>query len=621
MNNHLFLFTIGPVQSFIAQARKTQDLWSGSYLLSYLIDETRKHAIEKLEIKPDDFIFPSESNKLDNNIASLPNRLLLQVTSPKNIGNTLEQFVRDLFIEIIKFPFNKLQDEFIKEFGNFEDNIENQANDFLEIYWVAIPFTEENYNRNYRELEFLLGARKNIKNFSYSEEHGVKCPICGERAAIHSQNKFSKKDILWLWKKISARYPIINANETLCPICLAKRFLPNYLNAKNNKTFDFNDIRFPSTSEVSASKFKLDLLENHIFSSFEQKFPKEFNKKGLSGCLLPKNVKSNNEENSTIDGHWLYKENFTKKEFSKYFANTGLSENKFLNIPDRINIGKKSSYYAVIFMDGDNMGKKITQLSFEEHKNFSRILADFSSQIVPYIVEEEFLGKLIYAGGDDLAALINLNDLLPVLEKLRKEFSNFLNSNRFKYPSIKENFTMSAGVCIAHYKAPFSLTLQIAGEMENKAKNIKDASCEQMKNAVAISVMSHSGNNKETVFPWEYENSKKSSTDLMLTLQGLISQDILSKNFIYVLKDEFSRIINKDGKTVNEIKDYKNELVETELKRIIKRKTKKGISREKKDLVDKINIELFSFCKNELNLNLTNFISFLEITNVISREM
>ncbi len=34
MNNHLFLFTLGPVQSFIAQARKTQDLYAGSETLS-----------------------------------------------------------------------------------------------------------------------------------------------------------------------------------------------------------------------------------------------------------------------------------------------------------------------------------------------------------------------------------------------------------------------------------------------------------------------------------------------------------------------------------------------------------------------------------------------------------
>ncbi|NTW88345.1 MAG: hypothetical protein HGB26_04300 [Desulfobulbaceae bacterium] len=30
---YLFLFTIGPVQSFIAQARKTRDLYAGSAIL------------------------------------------------------------------------------------------------------------------------------------------------------------------------------------------------------------------------------------------------------------------------------------------------------------------------------------------------------------------------------------------------------------------------------------------------------------------------------------------------------------------------------------------------------------------------------------------------------------
>jgi len=37
MNKYLFLFTISPVQSFIAQARKTKDLYDGSKLLTDLI--------------------------------------------------------------------------------------------------------------------------------------------------------------------------------------------------------------------------------------------------------------------------------------------------------------------------------------------------------------------------------------------------------------------------------------------------------------------------------------------------------------------------------------------------------------------------------------------------------
>jgi CRISPR-associated protein Cmr2 len=51
------LFQVGPVQEFIAQARSTRDLWSGSYLLSWLI----MHAIKALadECGPDALIFPS----------------------------------------------------------------------------------------------------------------------------------------------------------------------------------------------------------------------------------------------------------------------------------------------------------------------------------------------------------------------------------------------------------------------------------------------------------------------------------------------------------------------------------------------------------------------------------
>jgi CRISPR-associated protein Cmr2 len=37
MNSTLLKLQIGPVQDFIAQARSTRDLWSGSYVLSWLM--------------------------------------------------------------------------------------------------------------------------------------------------------------------------------------------------------------------------------------------------------------------------------------------------------------------------------------------------------------------------------------------------------------------------------------------------------------------------------------------------------------------------------------------------------------------------------------------------------
>ncbi len=56
-NPGLLLFTLGPVQAFIATARKTADLFGGSYLLSYLVWTAIKPIIEQWG--PDHLIYPS----------------------------------------------------------------------------------------------------------------------------------------------------------------------------------------------------------------------------------------------------------------------------------------------------------------------------------------------------------------------------------------------------------------------------------------------------------------------------------------------------------------------------------------------------------------------------------
>src|SRR5439155_5591596 len=110
------LFQIGPVQDFIIQARKTQDLWAGSFLLSFLISQATL-AVAK-EIGPDAIIYPqlrgvpladwswhnqgilpekfraSHHNELLT--PNLPNRFLAVI--PKNWtndGKTLPQIAED----------------------------------------------------------------------------------------------------------------------------------------------------------------------------------------------------------------------------------------------------------------------------------------------------------------------------------------------------------------------------------------------------------------------------------------------------------------------------------------------------------------------------------------------
>src|SRR5579883_270591 len=45
MSEHLLLVTVGPVQEFIAQARRTRDLWYGSHLLSELGRAAARHLL------------------------------------------------------------------------------------------------------------------------------------------------------------------------------------------------------------------------------------------------------------------------------------------------------------------------------------------------------------------------------------------------------------------------------------------------------------------------------------------------------------------------------------------------------------------------------------------------
>lgn len=53
----MLLFQLGPVQEFIAQARSTRDLWSGSYLLSWLMAHAMKAVSDR--VGPDAIIFPN----------------------------------------------------------------------------------------------------------------------------------------------------------------------------------------------------------------------------------------------------------------------------------------------------------------------------------------------------------------------------------------------------------------------------------------------------------------------------------------------------------------------------------------------------------------------------------
>lgn len=627
---YLFLFSIGPVQSFIEAARKTQDLWAGSYLLSYLV----KAAIAKTESerakseKDLEIVFPLLSSGSDNEAAILPNHLLLHLRSGwdemklRDLGSGLQGSVRTAFEDICKFGKRKISDA--------KDLSSRHVEDMLELYWAAVAVNPTlRHGDNFRRTEIALAARKNLKIFKQAApEQSLKCSLCGERQALHLPGKSDFRDVRHFWQEIARYKSRFSGKEYLCTVCLGKRYAPDFFQERRY----IARTTFPSTAEVAASAYKRILMQEvrEAYDNFENELRPTM---GMSGRLLPVLAACNGGGEETVDAHWLYESNYSDKGLE----NQGVKTNKFANlrkevkklhqasVEKRHNI-KLTPYYAVLIMDADHMGRKLSRVStLEQHMDVSKKLADFAAGQARNIVENgSHLGKLVYAGGDDLLALVSLESLLPLMEELRSIFAKEMNSS---FPSLTNNgsepFSLSAGVCISHFKDPLRVALLQARRMLDLAKDDMGGT----RNAFAI-VVQTSGNHKQTFMPWGI-NQTSASLPLCHSLEklaDLLRRGVLSDRFVHRFGGEFRSLLESDGRLGNAFQTLSP--VSAEFSRLMNRAVnldalKLYYEKDKKESLAALHELagiLFAAFEQMANYNLGNFISLLDVISFIGRE-
>src|SRR5439155_14287034 len=88
MTQYMLLFSLGPVQSFIAQARKTRDLWLGSFLLSALMQESMKDIKSNL-------LFPFNPT-IQDKIPDLPNKYIAIFNNADDAANAAKQSEKNI---------------------------------------------------------------------------------------------------------------------------------------------------------------------------------------------------------------------------------------------------------------------------------------------------------------------------------------------------------------------------------------------------------------------------------------------------------------------------------------------------------------------------------------------
>ncbi|MEL6254345.1 MAG: type III-B CRISPR-associated protein Cas10/Cmr2 [Bacteroidota bacterium] len=646
--SHLFLFTISPVQAFIQQARKTQDLHAGSRMLSTLckagIDEMSKFGTP---------IYPNTDND------SLPNRFVgLIETNQKSayqIGKQVQGAVEIAFQNLKDVAMQNLEKHARSKLRK-PRGFDEQIGSHLQLFWVSVPLTDTGYQDAYAKLEQSLGALKNTRPFlpfTYQKEGtgelGRKCSIDGERnvkfyrmtpaekragikVLLDRKLHIPEEELTILDHKVPLRF--LQTGEGLSAVSFVKR------------CYEMNDQinGFPSTARISLMQIEKHWANENALSGIYNKF-----KRSLAQI----------QSQADKDDQLFYEENLNEV----YFQNHGL-ENHFSSLPELIkeqsNLRKVTdawmratydrgfeltSYYAVLIFDGDNMGKclqgkllksadleKEPELLLSFHKILSLKLGIFARACYDYLRRPK--GQAIYAGGDDFMGLVCLENLWQVLADLRKAFDLLVSDPICKkpdedtagiFPHIQENqkISFSAGLAIAHYKTPLNIVLNRARETEKGAKKVSfgGTSGKPSKNALGISVLKKSGESLETYMPWDCEGENVAGRIGQL-VSALRSN--FSSSFISQIYQEFSLFINPvDGAMINKVK---LPMLQAELKRLLTRAyvgedsqlSKEENTEKKKQALEEMLLNLSSLIRGKEGV--MNFLHVLMIAEFVKRK-
>ena len=261
------------------------------------------------------------------------------------------------------------------------------------------------------------------------------------------------------------------------------------------------------------------------------------------------------------------------------------------------------AYYALLLMDGDHMGRILSgdededsdgpgcaisyldslhpqvrdgfeararenpalkeyggqtrAISPNRHLAISGALNDFALHVVPEVIEHEYLGRVLYAGGDDVMAMLPVADLLPAMRRLRCAYSGHdprdasidwkaarasrklvckdgfallpprsgrkpgSGSRRGHLMRMMGGATASCGAVVAHHQAPLTAVMRELREAEQRAKN------EGGRNAFSLTVVKRSGGVLHLTADWG------KPLELLLKVRGFLADPSVSRRAVY----------------------------------------------------------------------------------------
>ena len=155
-------------------------------------------------------------------------------------------------------------------------------------------------------------------------------------------------------------------------------------------------------------------------------------------------------------------------------------------------VGAPVPYAAILKADGDRMGKLLAKAkSANDSRSISQALHGFASAVRGIV--REYRGHAVYSGGDDVLALLPLDQAVPCAHRLAESFAermagiaNQLDLEKKDWPSL------SVGLGIGHLMEPLGSLRARADRAETVAKG-NGLSVDAQRNALSIQLGIRSG--------------------------------------------------------------------------------------------------------------------------------
>lgn len=531
MSEHVLLMSIGPVQDFIAQARRTRDLWFGSHLLS----EVSKAAALALSRQPGaELIFPAldsghedlqprdtirdERGARPYNVA---NRILARVSGdPKQAAGAARDAARERLLGLADETFDAERVQSLlmpdPETGSIEATrarARAQLDSLLEIHvlWTELS---GHAGEARRRLEDEMAARKTIQVFTpWREQRGglLKSSLDGSRETVLRQD--GRDGPVWRRYQIGLR-------EQLDAVGLLKR-----TGGTSAQFIPVPNIGLGPWLERAAERVP-GRMRSLQHACKQPGFTRVRYRPGKD-----ERADQVAEERTWIRAFSHDAQLFLPERWEPYFADNGcraaegarFGREHVQPVLDRM--PEPYPYVACVVADGDRMGNAIDRLAGEglpALRRFSARLSGFAGQAHD-IVERKHRGVLVYAGGDDVLAFVCVQDALSCARALHEAFSTTMSRAIAEVGVPAPAPTLSVGIGVAHVLQSMGRILALGREAETMAKNEPQPNG-RTRDALAVRFERHSGALRAWHASWNEDPCERLAEDVALLRGGILSR-------------------------------------------------------------------------------------------------